>query len=38
MGITIVMVTHEQDIALFAKRAIHFLDGRIDDIVHNGGR
>lgn len=38
MGITIVMVTHEQDIALFAQRAIHFLDGRIDDIVHNGGR
>lgn len=37
MGITIVMVTHEQDIALFAQRAIHFLDGRIDDIVHNGG-
>jgi putative ABC transport system ATP-binding protein len=38
MGITIVMVTHEQDIALFAQRALHFLDGRIDDIVHNGGR
>jgi putative ABC transport system ATP-binding protein len=38
MGITIVMVTHEQDIALFAQRAVHFLDGRIDDIVHNGGR
>jgi putative ABC transport system ATP-binding protein len=38
IGITIVMVTHEQDIALFAQRAIHFLDGRIDDIVHNGGR
>lgn len=38
MGITIVMVTHEQDIALFAQRAIHFLDGRIDNVVHNGGR
>jgi len=37
MGITIVMVTHEQDIAMFAGRAIHFLDGRIDNIVHNGG-
>jgi len=37
MGITIVMVTHEQDIALFAGRAIHFLDGRIDNVVHNGG-
>jgi len=37
MGITIVMVTHEQDIALFAQRAIHFLDGNIDNVVHNGG-
>jgi putative ABC transport system ATP-binding protein len=37
MGITIVMVTHEQDIAMFAGRALHFLDGRIDNIVHNGG-
>ena len=37
MGITIVMVTHEQDIAMFAGRAIHFLDGCIDNIVHNGG-
>jgi len=35
MGITIVMVTHEQDIALFAERAVHFLDGRIDNVVHN---
>jgi putative ABC transport system ATP-binding protein len=37
-GITIVMVTHEQDIAMFAGRAVHFLDGRIDDEIHNGGR
>jgi putative ABC transport system ATP-binding protein len=36
-GITIVMVTHEQDIALFAGRAVHFLDGLIDNVVHNGG-
>jgi len=28
-GITIVMVTHEQDMAAYASRAIHFLDGRI---------
>jgi putative ABC transport system ATP-binding protein len=28
-GITLVLVTHEPDIALFAKRVIRFLDGRI---------
>ncbi len=28
-GITIVMVTHEQDMAKYAKRIIHFLDGLI---------
>jgi putative ABC transport system ATP-binding protein len=38
MGITIVMVTHEQDIALFAERAINFLDGRIDNVIQTGGR
>jgi len=27
MGITIIMITHEPDIALFAKRNIHFRDG-----------
>ena len=29
-GITIVMVTHEADMAAYAHRLIHFLDGRID--------
>ncbi len=28
-GITIVMVTHEPDMAAYAHRAVHFLDGRI---------
>ena len=28
-GITMVLVTHETDIALFAKRVIRFLDGRM---------
>jgi putative ABC transport system ATP-binding protein len=28
-GLTIVLVTHEPDIARFAKRAIHFRDGKI---------
>jgi len=37
MGITIVMVTHEKGIGLYAERAINFLDGRIDKIIHNGG-
>jgi putative ABC transport system ATP-binding protein len=30
-GITVVMVTHEQDMATYAQRIIHFLDGRIED-------
>ncbi len=29
-GITIVMVTHEQEIAAYADRTVHFLDGRIE--------
>ncbi|HEX4882540.1 MAG TPA: ABC transporter ATP-binding protein, partial [Casimicrobiaceae bacterium] len=28
-GITVVLVTHEQDIAAFAGRSIHFLDGKV---------
>ena len=28
-GITIVMVTHEPDMAAFAKRTVHFIDGRV---------
>jgi putative ABC transport system ATP-binding protein len=28
-GLTIVMVTHEPDVAAFARRAIHFLDGKV---------
>jgi putative ABC transport system ATP-binding protein len=32
LGITIIMITHEPDIALFAKRNIHFRDGMaVDD-------
>jgi putative ABC transport system ATP-binding protein len=29
-GITILMVTHEADMAAYAKRIIHFVDGQID--------
>jgi putative ABC transport system ATP-binding protein len=30
-GTTVVLVTHETDIAHFAKRMIHFVDGRVDE-------
>jgi putative ABC transport system ATP-binding protein len=33
-GITIVLVTHESDIAQYAKRLVRFVDG---EIVHDGG-
>jgi putative ABC transport system ATP-binding protein len=33
-GITIVVVTHEPDIATYAKRLVRFVDGRI---THDGG-
>jgi putative ABC transport system ATP-binding protein len=36
-GITIVMVTHETDMAAFAKRQIHFLDGLVVSDTSNGG-
>jgi len=29
-GITVVMVTHEAEMAAFARRIVHFLDGRIE--------
>ncbi len=35
-GITIVMVTHEPDMAAYAKRIIHFKDGLIESDAHNG--
>jgi predicted ABC-type transport system involved in lysophospholipase L1 biosynthesis ATPase subunit len=35
-GITIVMVTHEPDMAAFAKRTIRFLDGAIDSEEQKG--
>lgn len=34
-GLTIAMVTHEADIAAFAYRTIHFLDGKILNEEHN---
>ncbi len=35
-GITIVMVTHEPDMAGYAKRIVHFKDGRIESDEQNG--
>jgi len=35
-GITIVMVTHEADMATYAKRIVHFKDGRIESDKQNG--
>ncbi len=35
-GITIVMVTHEPDMAAYAKRQIHFLDGMVESDTQNG--
>jgi putative ABC transport system ATP-binding protein len=34
-GMTVVMVTHETDIASYARRIIRFVDGRIDSDVLN---
>lgn len=34
-GITVVMVTHESDIAGYAQRVVRFVDGRIDADVSN---
>ncbi|MCC7250562.1 ABC transporter ATP-binding protein [Hyphomicrobium sp.] len=34
-GMTIVMVTHESDIAAFAQRIVRFVDGRIDSDILN---
>ena len=34
-GMTVVMVTHETDVAAYARRIVHFLDGRIDSDALN---
>jgi putative ABC transport system ATP-binding protein len=34
-GITIVMVTHEPDMATYAKRIVRFVDGRVDSDERN---
>jgi len=37
-GITILMVTHDADMALYARRTIRFIDGLIAAEEHNGGK
>jgi len=34
-GITIIMVTHEREMARFARRTVNFRDGRIDSAHHS---
>ncbi|MDD3936190.1 ABC transporter ATP-binding protein [Rhodoferax sp.] len=34
-GITVLMVTHEADMAAFAKRIVHFVDGVVDSDTRN---
>ncbi|BAN35511.1 antimicrobial peptide ABC transporter ATPase [Sulfuricella denitrificans skB26] len=35
-GITILMVTHEPDMAQYAHRIVHFVDGQVDSDIRNG--
>ncbi|HEY0634328.1 MAG TPA: ABC transporter ATP-binding protein [Gammaproteobacteria bacterium] len=35
--LTVVMVTHEPEMAAYARRIVHFRDGRVERIDHNGG-
>jgi len=36
-GLTVVMVTHEADMAVYAQRVVHFLDGVVDRDHRKGG-
>ena len=36
-GITVLMVTHEPDMAAFARRVVRFVDGRVESDTGNGG-
>jgi len=38
LGITVIMVTHEPDMAEYARRVIHFRDGRVERLQENGGQ
>jgi putative ABC transport system ATP-binding protein len=34
-GITVLMVTHEHDMAMYARRVLHFVDGRLESDTVN---
>jgi putative ABC transport system ATP-binding protein len=36
-GLTIVMVTHEQDMAAYSRRIVHFVDGQVESDRSHGG-
>ncbi|QWV99555.1 ABC transporter ATP-binding protein [Geomonas nitrogeniifigens] len=36
LGITVLMVTHEQDVASYARRVVHFVDGVVESDLRNG--
>lgn len=36
LGITVIMVTHEAEMAAYARQVVHFLDGHVDGAIHNG--
>ncbi|MBU2546814.1 MAG: ABC transporter ATP-binding protein [Proteobacteria bacterium] len=37
LGLTVVMVTHDETMAAYARRTVRFLDGRIEAVDVNGG-
>ncbi len=37
-GTTILLVTHEREVAEYADHVVHLLDGRIEDVEHLGER
>jgi len=37
-GITVLMVTHEPDMAAYARTIVHFRDGLIESVEQNAGR
>jgi putative ABC transport system ATP-binding protein len=38
LGITVLMVTHEPDVAAYARRVVRFIDGRVDSDHRNQGK